>query len=555
MAVIVSEAQSGSARVDPFYRTRLGQLRATGIIRLALSPLISAIVNPLSLVQTLLNCRVLLQGRWSSYTGFSSAPAFLKLFYSVQANNLQRHGLHGTSNTIGTGKYRMKAFWYQSMLGITMQDRLGSVVTVLAGMSIWVVSHSVWLAGSPSPLLGLLTVFLAASTTNFFGNTFDRQNYNALGWAVFPIIIWSTLQHQIWILAVTLLVASFLSITVTLMGAVVVLVVAVLEVNFLLPAVIVLPAMKFLVDLMAGEIAGGKDLLASVKRLLATIGAHPSAKYRRPVRVGYVAVLALVLSAFPVAVYLTGATTQTLSPLELSGLALLPVVWLVVNQTRLIRLADVQSVMMLFLSVSAAIVLAAPSIVLVAVFWVVNSNPLIAMLLFEFDLPWPKMLAHAPAVRPFDIQPYLDDIDDFLKPVASGERLWLAFSDPGNDYNQLFDGLSTVYQALSYRADARLIHALPDWYCVMEHNYEGAQDIWGREPNSVSSHMAAWNARYALIYRRGAEYSEDYWTSNGFSVIGRMSWDRLARSVPHSPVLPPDRLEWWLIEARGNRGV
>jgi hypothetical protein len=532
-----------------FNRLHWAKLREAGLLAVVLSPVVSLFANPLSVVRTLMNCRLLRHGQWQRYGGFSSAPAFLKLFYAVQSANLQRHGLAGTSDTLGGGRFSMRSFWYQSMAATLTEQCFGAVPTLLLGMSGWLLTSALWFpaSGSPSWVPPLL-LLLAASSTNFYGNYFGRQNYNALGWALFPAFLWALLTNRLLFACGTFLGIAFLSITVASLAGLCTATVALLAGTPQIGLAVVPGVLKILTDI---EWRGGAEDQPAVKlvfRLLGAIGLHRKVKYRRPVRVGYVIVFAVVLAAFPAAILWQGIQLDSAATPVLIGLAVLPVGVFVVNQTHLLRFADPQSSMMFHLSISAAITMAEPNLWTALVFWLTNTNPLVALLLFEFDVPWKNALRYAPSVAPFDLEPFNRALDAFLAPLPDKSRAWIAFRDPGTDYNSIFAGMSTLCQALSYRADQRQIHVLPDWYLVMEVNHDGAPSIWGRLPSEVRKHLRERATPFAILSAHDGEDILEQHVADGFTVLTALDWGKLLRDrCPHSPLISGGGMTWYLV--------
>ena len=279
------------------------KVRRAGIFRVLLNPLTSLIANPISLIRSLYSCRVLFEGRWPDYLSVSGSGSLLRFFYMTQASNLRRHGLRGTSDTMGGGTLNMQTFWYQSVIGVTTFQALGGVVVALIGMLTWLVTHLVWLDGSVNAGWVVLVLLMVAVTNNFYGNLFAAQNYAALGWGLMPVAVWALLNHHVWLAALIWTGISFLSITVFVAAGLMSFCLAVahhepLQLLGVLPGVA-----KFALDLYyTHRSAKGTTIRRSLRDMLGYIGGRRDVKYKRPIRVVNVFVFAAVLSLFPLAV-------------------------------------------------------------------------------------------------------------------------------------------------------------------------------------------------------------------------------------------------------------
>ena len=73
--------------------------------------------------------------------------------------------------------------------------------------------HLIWISHI-NTIFCLIVICIIFISTTFYANIFGHQNYNALGWAFFPIFIYGILNQE-WIIAsIGLFLSSFGSITV-----------------------------------------------------------------------------------------------------------------------------------------------------------------------------------------------------------------------------------------------------------------------------------------------------------------------------------------------------
>ena len=515
---------------EGYLKIWMSRLRSTGFLRLALSPFASLVINPIILFRSLYNYRVILGKNHQMYNGGSAAIAFNHVFYWIQAVNFQRHGRSGMSNTLGCGSYDMSRLWFQTPFSIMASYRLGGAATNLLGMSIWIISHFVYLSDKMDDTSFLLiTIFLALFSNNFYGNLFGNQNYNVLGWALLPVILWAMLDHQLWIVMAGCLAVSFLSITVYTLA--VPLYIALYHDSTIL--LILIPGILRLAYSFSAVLSDRIKTFRYLGDILGIIGTLKK-KYTRPKRIIYPLVTAAFFSLFPITVILTDQSFSGFSNIELTVLSFIPVGFFFINESRILRIADPQTCLLLFFTVSTAVTLKSSSYLLLGIYWVTNSNFIIAILLFRFDYPLKDIILHAPVVRPFNIAPYLDRIKEFIKPAGRPDRIFLAFNDPGTSYNEIFDGFHGLYELLHYCAALEEIHTLPDWYAILETNDEGAPNFWGRTPEEVRKNMDIWNAEYGLIYELRTLSDEQEWKNQGLEVVSVFHWETFRRDLGNS---------------------
>jgi hypothetical protein len=526
-----------------FNQKYFGLIARAGIARFLLSPFTSLIFNPLHLARSIWNCRVLLDGRWRAYVSFSWTSSFLKLFYLTQADNLQRYGLRGRSPTMGGG-LNLSWFWYQSAVGVTIFAALGGVVTVLLGMGVWLASHVIWLEspGVSMPMVAL-TIMAAAASNNFYGNLFDRQNYNVLGWMLLPAGLWAILNGHIWIAVLIWTMASLFSITVFLAAVMLTFTVCALTWRPYLLLSLAPGAVKFLIDLMSAHSRDGGGIRQTLANLLGMLGAGTSRKYKRPSRWLSTVAFCAVLGLFPAAVLFLEVHYAKFGSHDLFVISIVPVLWFFVNQARIFRIADAHSILLCYLSVTAAVTMISGSYWLLAAFWIANSNAFIAVILYQFDVPFRQMITKGPVVKPLDITPFVQVMTDFMSLVPERARLLLVCTEPGDDYNKLFVEYFPLSELLYHCANNRTIAVIPDFYSI------GAGDathLWGREPELVRKNMVANQTDFAVISGDG-DSSVKHWNDEGFDVLAVLRWEEMRPILGQTRIFADEWPTWYLL--------
>lgn len=115
-----------------------------GLVAVLSYPLITLMVTPIRLIQTIWNCRVLAEGKnWKNYPHFSSFMSLNNLFYWSRAMNLYRFGRTGISPYMGNGDYKQTRCFHYSLISLYCYWKAGAV-TLLVGMFGWLIGHLIW---------------------------------------------------------------------------------------------------------------------------------------------------------------------------------------------------------------------------------------------------------------------------------------------------------------------------------------------------------------------------------------------------------------------------
>ena len=510
-----------------------------GFAALLFYPIIILATTPVRLVQTLWNCRVLVEGKnWGDYPHFNPGHVCTSLFYWARALNFYHFGRSGKVPNVGLGEYNLTKRFHYSLLSLYAYRHFGCIV-LLTGMFGWWACHFLWLdQAGVNPVWALTVVFLILFSPTFYFNTFALQNYNALGWFFMPIGLYGwTTGH--WALAVLAwLGASFGSFTVVFLACVLSFVGS-LQTWDIMPIISVIPAgLKLLTHLWPffkqrnhwqtmrerSKAMGltKRDVKYARKHMKFTINRF----YYLIIYGQFIVVFWMITNRVPVMILAT------------------VIIWII--NSRFARFADEQSMLMLVLSVAASTMMQTSSanMYLLVSFWLLAS-------------PLPKLsgltgpaLTTVPKYKPFAIKPILQDMEDFLKPVSKGNRVLMTFDDPQGDHSEIFDGYRKLLDVPLYVAACKEIHFMPDWEGVFELNYEGAPDFWGREVEEVERQMRYWKADYVVVYQEAGMKLAKKWEKTGLKTLSHFSWGKYEKDF--EPIRPyngstPD---WWLLERK-----
>ena len=486
--------------------------------------------------KSLLASRILLQGRWSRYHGFHAQNAINNLFYRTQWININRYGRLSKSPILGLGNYSLSNWWFLSSLASYIYANAGAATTLL-GTLFWILSHLIWLQTTDWHWVLFVTAIVFFSSTAYL-MAFARQNYQILGWMLLPIAFYGLLNDQLVIATLAFFAAALMGFTALFVSIILVFSHALQTGNFhlllvLLPAIAV-TTLNFIELLRTG------NLKSSVLMIGKLIGLIPvGVKYKRKsMKVGLFTLY--FLSIYAIAIFSIWIGTGRLP-------VLLTVVYglFFLNQ-RLARFADEESLLILFVGVSAVEVLSSSGgwYALAGLF--VAANPITFVLdgisrkdRVNFCKPY--------EYQPFDTEPLLSAFRNFLD-VKPGSRILFAFDDPNGDYGQIFDGYRVLLEAPLVVAAENSVHLFPDWYAVSQTNYVNAPTFWGRSFSEVGNNVKYWNADYVIVYQDSGTDIEPGWLSS-FRVISEFDWGHWVDGLRGCRIWSADKPipKWWLL--------
>ncbi len=500
-----------------------------GFVRLFFYPITALLTTPVRLVQTLWECRVLLNGKWGNYPHFNPHSAINSLFYWTMALNISHFGRTGISPYLGLGKYSLSKGFHYSLTSLYAYWGAGAV-TLLFGMFGWWLFHLLWLDIANTEWL-ILVMFISLISTTFYANTFSLQNYNVLGWLFFPLALYGLMTEQWWIAAIGWLLISFGSITIVFIGGILSLAIAIHNIQ-IAPLLAILPAGLKTLTHFWPNLTQGNILTTSINVLKGIGSTGKNTKYKRQSGQGMTITrwyYALLYIQFGIAVTWTGQETY----LFWIGIAIY-----FINSTYA-RFADEQSMYMMMLSLATAILIQNGNIFLLPSYWLlVSPAPLLA------GFPSMKVLDVVPRLKPFTIKPLLNAMEYFLKPVQKDKRVLMIFDNPDNQYEKVFDGYRVNLELPLYIATYKKVHFMPDWWGVFEVNYEDAPEFWGRNVEDVFRNIEQWKADYVVVYQDNDTELDKKWLDAGFEPLTKFCWKDYSILLQGTKLPAPI---WWLM--------
>lgn len=501
-------------------------------------PFMLIIQMPIAWIKTLKRSLILFNGRWSRFMGHNPNNALNSLFYRTQLINIDKYGKNGTSTHIGLGNFAINRWFHLSLMSSYAYAHAGAVTTLL-GTIFWALSHLIWFQRRDLTSIIILIVVLVLSSTSY-SFAFARQNYQILSWMWLPVALYSMLSLN-WTIASFSWFMTAIFGTTTVFFAIPIALFIALDTQTIPPILSILPAVVVVIVRMY-PLLRTSSMLSSLNNTAKLIGlTRKHVKYKRfHGFIGFTTVYYIIIYLF--ATLALWYLDQSIPKLAMVGFALF-----IINQA-FIRVADIQSVNLLFISLFIC------SILYEANYW--SSIPLLWLVTSVHPIVLGIMNRKSNNVQvyaPFDHNDLEMQLTSFIQRVNSRDRILFAFSDPQNNYDDIFDRYRILIELPLYIASKRAIHLMPDWYAVMDTNYIDAPNIWGRSIDSVIENLHRWNASHVIIYESANTPLDSQWTDH-FDHISTFSW------VPYTNILRdhriiPDDIDvpvWYLLKYRSD---
>lgn len=511
-------------------------------IELLFYPLFLLYRMPIAWIKSLWEARILLNGQWSRYMGFSPQNAINSLFYRTQWINLDRYGRTGNSPVIGLGNYPLKNWFHLSLPASYIYANAGAVTTLVSTLA-WIFGHLVWIESVENWwwVISVVTVLLFSSTS--YAMAFARQNYQMLGWMWLPLALYFSNESSYVLATFAWFAAGLAGITPVFFAIPIVLSIAFLNHDAIV-VLVIFPALihatfRFLSLLIDGGLG---QAVTNVAKMIGLT--QIKIRYKRGMQqISLFTLYFLIL-------YLISFGLMSVFIGEIAALPLLSIIMILINQ-RFVRLADDQSLIVIAASLfTFTAINSEPSWLIMIALWLAL-NPLgflLSIQHFNKDGGGDGKILVNP---PFDQTELEKAIHNFFEPVSRGESVYCAFEDPSGKYSNIFDGYRVIHELPLQVASKNEIHLFPDWWSVAETNYEGAPQCWGRSLFEVANNCRTWNAKYAMIYQESGSVLEGKWNEL-FELVSEFDWSDYVFFLSGEQLWSKDKPtpKWFLLKAR-----
>ena len=401
--------------------------------------------------------------RWKYLSGNDQRNAYNNFFYYIQDYNIQRFGRYGHSSLLAGGSFSLKNWFHATPLSLRMQASFGTTFIMFLAMCVWVTlwiclyyeNQNLWMLG---------IVFFS---TLFFATFIEIQNYNILGWMLYPLFLTLLASQSYFILCIVLFFISFLSFTGFFLGAILTFIASIYFHNVLLFISIIPGSIKWLIPVFVSFGKGGLSKMSGV------IGVHDKVKYskkkyKKP-NIYKVYLLLLQIQFLIISLLLNEVNI---------GVVLLSVtiLFFAINEL-LVRFADQQSFYLLYLSVSLFYILNIDLNIYIIFSYIVSIYPVYGLMI-NVAPSYGKFIS--PGIRrPYSVAEEVDGLNTLFSYVPFGSKVLVAHKNPKGEYRNIFQNFRTRSEVLQYVAIKRDIVVLPDWYMIFENNkYNSDESFW-----------------------------------------------------------------------------
>lgn len=419
--------------------------------------------------------------RWKYLSGNDQRNAYNNFFYYIQDYNIQRFGRYGHSSLLAGGSLSLKNWFHVTPLSLRMQASFGTTFIMFLAMCVWVTlwiclyyeNQNLWMLG---------VVFFS---TLFFATFIEIQNYNILGWMLYPLFLTLLVSQSYFVLCIVLFFVSFLSFTGFFLGAILTFIASIYFHNVFLFISIIPGSIKWLIPVFVSFGKGG------LSKMSGAIGAHDKVKYSmkkyKKLNIYKAYLLLLQIQFLIISLLLNGVNI---------GIVLLSatILFFTINEL-FVRFADQQSFYLLYLSVSLFYILNIDLNIYITFSYIVSIYPVYGLMI-NVAPSYGKFIS--PGIRrPYSVAEETNGLNTFFSCVPSNTKVLMAYKNPKEEYDGIFCGFKVRRELLQYVAIKRGIVVFPDWYTIFENNkYNSDESFWVDDEDKILDYLK----KHGLVY-------------------------------------------------------
>ncbi len=458
-----------------------------GLILLLLHPILVIPLTLYALIGSLINIiKALSKGDWHYLSGNTTHTAFNNYFYYIQSLNIQKFGRYGVSSLVGGGRDFSLKNWFHTMpFALRIQSHFGTVMMLFFAMIFWCISVFVI---ADFTWQNILIIMIAFSSTYFFANFIDRQNYNILAWMLLPLSFYTLFEHSYLLYGLIIFAMSFFSFTAIFIFGIITFVFGLYWQDFYIILAIVPATIKVAIPVLVSFKEG------ALKKMGGAIGVHDKVKYKRSdKKIDILFLYILALSLFFIGWYIFKFGIDQYFILQMIFLLLF-----IVNSIFL-RFADKQTIYMIFLSVFCFSLLNKELDLITVIIYTLSINPFYFMLGCR---PATKIIS--PDIRnPVNTKELIEHIASIAKKMGNKKRFLFLFNNPKNQYSNIFDGYKVIIEPIAYALQKNGSTIFPDWYYCFENNKESNTDLiwWNQDADLLKESIKLFDVDYILTYQ------------------------------------------------------
>ena len=447
----------------------------------------------------------LLNYNWKYLTANSRLNAYNMLFYYIQDYNIQRFGRYGKSNLLGNGYFSLKNWFHTTPFSLRLQASFGTTFIMFFAMCFWFFSWIVLYQDSSN--LWILTIVLFS--TLFFATFLDIQNYNILGWMLYPILLFYIDSNSYIILSLVLFLIALSSFTAFFISGFLIFISSIYLENYYLFLTLLFGGIKWIIPILISLKEGALFKISGI------IGSHNKVKYSmkdfKKIDIQKIYTLGL-LSQFVFISYFFK------SSLSLGLILLIFIVMLFIINEIFLRFADQQSFYFTYLTISIYYLFSIDISMQIIISYIFSIFPIYGFIMNAS--PRGKRFISPGERNPYNIKRDFLKVDSLFKKVLNEDRVFIAFRNPKGNYSNIFEGYSQFNELLKYSATINNILLFPDMYFVYENNKEDSDEsFWIDNEEEAILYLKLHNIKY-MITLNDIEIS-----SNSFNKLDEINFD------------------------------
>lgn len=483
----------------------------------------------------------------TNHLHFSPHWGLNSTFYYVEELMLERYGRKGYSYEYSIGR-SMKRFFYFTQPSLWIFKNLGATLTQFIFTFAILLSYVYIASINPfgvSTYYIYIALFFSIISTSYYYFIFEAQNYNAVGWAFYPLFLFFLVLGNWPLASLVLLCIAFTSFTATLIGFLICLTIGAVTLSFW-PLLVAIPAF-IKITLHFRHLFTLEGLFRDFGGVLDFLGFSGEGKKKRTLSFGIVGFYFTSLQAIYLLAFLYFSDLSSSITMIFASLLLLSIALFICNK-KFARFADPQTLIMLFFII-ATFSLLSVSEWYILIPYIIAINPIPILLGFSGE-DSKRLLFSVPKREPYYIRPILNMFNDFLEVIPEKSRIIELHEYSDDDYNSVFKNLRPIHEPLLYTANSKNINIVPDFIAIFDSwsMKFPLSDILKQDPKKAITACHLLGSPYVMMLVDNTEYSDHEWRENGFTEISRLDWDLLRPYMRDSKVLIDDDLSFRILK-------
>ena len=461
---------------------------------------------------------------------FDEHNALNTYWYDTLTYNLIKHSRFGFSNTTTYKRYpignwfhislfSMYPFWKSSVL----TNFICWIFLPLTFCVLFEVVNFQWC------VIVLMATFFGS---NYY-NQLQVQNYNFLGWLIFPILFW-TLESKQFIYISFIFIGLFLTSFTAFISAFGYLICGFILnhislIDFFCTILIISPFALYRISPMIINGTINKQLFS----IAGTIGLYKNNKtvYARNNRKKSTFLLGGIKMASVLLFYFF---------IPHNAPYLYVVLVLLFINYFLGRFADHQSLDMIMLITCLYYLIHEESFITLLNYWVFISNPIPRLNFSNAE----GSLVRLKKIKPYSCTRIEEKLNSFFLKVKN-QKVFIAFENPQNNYDFLFLNQRILLEATHYHATKNNVFIFPNFWSVIDENDGGPANFWSKKGEKIIDYLNKKKIEY-LIYPLINKEVLPKSISENFVACDRINWNEYLNSNS----LNQKKINWLLLKAK-----